>query len=219
MGFLDKWADGGSGKKSKGQDQLLELITKVRVLNKRLKRQASKMRKESEKARTQAKELLMEGEQASSKEFLLHALKYKKWAYGIDKFRLKMESLETRLKQTQMVSDFSQVAGDIATNVQELKETVNIPEIGTIMGQIDLGIEDFVQAQEKISPDQETLKSEDISQEEFTSAFEELGAEANIVLTDIPDPEMEGLTSEASEKTEELSDIDALEKELERLKK
>ena len=186
-------------------EKAIEMLTKMRLLNKRLQKQSKKMKAESEKCREKAREYLTRGEQEAAKEFLLQSINYKKWAEGIDKFQIKIDSLVMRLQQSRLVADFGDITQELANSMSRLSNNVSAPDIQKYMQEIDLNISDYVKVQEQVTPKIGEQSMTDTKPEELENAFSELSAEASIISGKLPD---------ASSET-----IAELEKELEKLKK
>jgi archaellum component FlaC len=186
-------------------EKAIEMLTKMRLLNKRLQKQSKKMKAESEKCREKARDYLTRGEEEAAKEFLLQSMNYKKWAEGIDKFQIKIESLSMRLQQSRLVADFGEITKELATSLTGLSNNVSAPEIQKYMQEIDLNIGDYVKVQEQVTPKIGEQSIGTTKPEDLEMAFSELSAEASLVSGKLPNA-----TSET---------IAELEKELEKLKK
>ena len=114
-------------------EKAVEMLTKLRLLNKRLQKQSKKMKAESEKCRDKARDYVTRGEDEAAKEFLLQSMNYKKWAEGVDKFQIKIESLSMRLQQSRLVADFGDITKELATSLTGLSNNVSAPEIQKYM--------------------------------------------------------------------------------------
>jgi phage shock protein A len=185
-------------------EKAVEMLTKLRLLNKRLQKQSKKMKAESEKCRDKARDYVTRGEDEAAKEFLLQSMNYKKWAEGVDKFQIKIESLSMRLQQSRLVADFGDITKELATSLTGLNNNVSAPEIQKYMEDIDLNISGYAKVQSEVTP-QIGVEQTQATPEELENAFNELSAEAHIMSGKLPDASTDTIAS--------------LEKELEKLKK
>lgn len=177
MGTLKKFAAWASGNSS-SKDSALSVITKLKIFNKRLTRQATQLNMKSQRARVKAIDLRKKGDTAGSKMQMRASLQMQTWKNNIEGFQLKLDGLQYKLEQAKAVKDVSGILQNIAGTIQGLQKSVSAPEISQIISQIDLGISDFDATQEVAMEGMEDMNATDqISDDAVDLALEEVDAE------------------------------------------
>ncbi|HMF30603.1 MAG TPA: Snf7 family protein [Candidatus Lokiarchaeia archaeon] len=166
-----------SGNKG-GKDTTLSVLTKLKIFNKRLSRQATQLNMKSQRARAKAIDLRKKGDTAGSKMQMRAHLQMQAWKNNIENFQLKLDGLQYKLEQAKAVNDVESILKNVAGVITVLQKTVSAPEISQIISQIDLGISDFDATQEVAAEGMEDMGATDqISDDQVDLALDEVDAE------------------------------------------
>jgi|SRR5271157_3604522 len=177
MGTLKNFAGWMSGNKG-GKDTTLSVLTKLKIFNKRLSRQATQLNMKSQRARAKAIDLRKKGDTAGSKMQMRAHLQMQAWKNNIENFQLKLDGLQYKLEQAKAVNDVESILKNVAGVITVLQKTVSAPEISQIISQIDLGISDFDATQEVAAEGMEDMGATDqISDDQVDLALDEVDAE------------------------------------------
>src|SRR5271157_1091060 len=160
MGTLKNFAGWMSGNKG-GKDTTLSVLTKLKIFNKRLSRQATQLNMKSQRARAKAIDLRKKGDTAGSKMQMRAHLQMQAWKNNIENFQLKLDGLQYKLEQAKAVNDVESILKNVAGVITVLQKTVSAPEISQIISQIDLGISDFDATQEVAAEGMEDMGATD----------------------------------------------------------
>lgn len=146
MGFLkdmSNWLAGG-----KKKDTVRSATIKLKVFNKRLMRQVSKMEMTAKQARDKAVRLRKAGDMDGSEFHARNYLQVKKQARAIDHFRTNLEGMVFKLEQANAVKDISDIMQGIAVSLGMLKSQLSVPQLTELMTEIGIDMEDFEVTQE-----------------------------------------------------------------------
>ena len=142
MGFLkdlSKWLGGGKGKK----DNIRSASVKLKVFNKRLMRQVTKLEINAKKAREKAVKLRKEGDMEGSKFHARNYLQVKKQARAVDQFRTGLDSLLFKIENASALKDVAGIFKGIAQSVAALKNQMSVPQLSEMMSSMEMDIADF----------------------------------------------------------------------------
>ncbi|MHA1733506.1 MAG: hypothetical protein ACTSU5_16280 [Promethearchaeota archaeon] len=151
MGTLKKFANWLAGESTSGGTKIRRgkkgnvsaMITKLKLFNKRLQRQARSLGNKSNLARRRAVDARKKGDIDGSKMQMRHSLQFAKWKNGVEAFQLRLEGLQYKLEQAKAVGDIQGILQGIVGTVAGLKKQISAPEISNLIKEIDIGIEDF----------------------------------------------------------------------------
>jgi TolA-binding protein len=162
----------------KSKDKVRSVLTKLKLLNTRLTKQANKMNMSSSRARTKAVELRKKGDIEGSKTQMRTSLQMQAWKNNIENFQFKLDTLTYKLEQVQSVKEVSGILQNIAGIFQGLQKSMSIPEISDSIAKIDLGIGDFEGIEEVAMDGMEDMGTTDqVSDDAVNLALEEVDAE------------------------------------------
>ena len=146
MGFLKDMSNWLSGGKKK--DTVRSATVKLKVFNKRLVRQVTKMEMTAKQARDKAVRLRKAGDMEGSEFHARNYLQVKKQARAIDHFRTNLEGMVFKLEQANAVKDISDIMQGIAVSLSMLKNQLSVPQLTELMTEIGVDMEDFEVTQE-----------------------------------------------------------------------
>lgn len=146
MGFLKDMSNWLSGGKKK--DTVRSATVKLKVFNKRLVRQVTKMEMTAKQARDKAVRLRKAGDMEGSEFHARNYLQVKKQARAIDHFRTNLEGMVFKLEQANAVKDISDIMQGIAASLSMLKSQLSVPQLTELMTEIGVDMEDFEVTQE-----------------------------------------------------------------------
>jgi hypothetical protein len=146
MGFLKDMSNWLSGGKKK--DTVRSATVKLKVFNKRLVRQVTKMEMTAKQARDKAVRLRKAGDMDGSEFHARNYLQVKKQARAIDHFRTNLEGMVFKLEQANAVKDISDIMQGIAVSLSMLKNQLSVPQLTELMTEIGVDMEDFEVTQE-----------------------------------------------------------------------
>ena len=181
-------------------------LTKLRIFTRRLQRQGQKLNVQAAQARRKAVDLRKKGDNSSSRVHMRSYLQNKKWAEGIDRYILQIQSLEFKLEQAKAAKDVQDILEGVAQAVGALQADVSAPQISQLVEQIDMGIQDFDVVQEMTESGLESMNATgEVTDNELDEALAEVDSEISVE-TGQALPSAEG------------NKISELEKEIKRLK-
>jgi len=157
---------------------LNDIIFKVDVFTRKLDRQRKQLEKEARNNRTKAKKYQMDGNSDAAKLYAEHFVRYQKWAWGIDAYRLHIMNLLMKLKQSQAVAETAKILGGITRALGALKSSVRTQNIAQLVDGIDSQIEHFEMAQEVAQGGLEEITvSTEITDTDVQKTMEEINQE------------------------------------------
>ena len=215
MGSLKKFAGWLSGDKTttKGPNEnLRSAIVNMKIFNKRLARQISRMSLEEKNARKKAIERRTSGDIPGSKLHMKSSLQFRKWAHSTENFRVRLEGVQFKLEQAKAMNDFTGIAQEIAGVLGQLQTQVQTPEIAEIIKQLDLGFGNMEAMFSETTEQLETMDdaaSTGITDDEVEQALAEVDVEMSLD-TKTTLPSIPGVMHDG--------EIDDLEAEIKKLK-
>lgn len=171
----------------KGSDYR-KLIVNIDVFCRKLDFQRRQLETEYRRNREKALQYRKEGNDAAAKMYVEQFLRYQKWALGIDMYRLRIEGLLFKLRQSQMAKDVGQMLGQVRSSLKDLRVAVNVPDIAEMVDDIDKELQHVELAQEitESSVDR-AIASSTVTPEDITQAMEQIDAEVDAT-TALPVP-------------------------------
>lgn len=161
-----------------------KLIVNIDVFCRKLDFQRRQLETEYRRNREKALQYRKEGNDAAAKMYVEQFLRYQKWALGIDMYRLRIEGLLFKLRQSQMAKDVAQMLGQVRTSLKDLRVAVNVPDIAEMVDDIDKEFQHVELAQEVTeSSVDRAIASSTVTPEDITQAMEQIDAEVEATTT------------------------------------
>jgi hypothetical protein len=171
----------------KGSDYR-RLIVNIDVFCRKMDFQRRQLEAESRRNREKALQYRKEGNDAAARMYVEQYLRYQKWALGIDMYRLRIDGMLFKLRQSQMARDISDILGKMRTTLKDLRVAVNIPDIATMVDDIDKEFQHVELAQEVTeSSVDKAIGSTVVTGEDVNRAMEQIDAEVEAT-TSLPLP-------------------------------
>ena len=188
-----------------GGPDLKKLIFRLDVFCRKLDLQRKMLEKESSKSRQRAKKYRLAGNMDATRMYLQHQLRFQKWALSVDSYRLRIEGLQTQLRQSEAMGEVAKILGQLNSALGGLKNQVKVPEVAKLVDQIEGNLRHFEMTQEVAEAGMDRMAvSTEVTDSEVKDALKELDSEIEIETgTSLPEPEKR---------------VSELEKEIERLK-
>jgi len=188
-----------------GGPDLNKLIFRLDVFCRKLDLQRKMLEKQASTSRQRAKKYRLSGNMDATRMYLQHQLRFQKWALSVDAYRLRIEGLQTQLRQSQAIGDVAKILGQLNTALGGLKNQVKVPEVAQLVDQIEGNLRHFEMTQEVAEAGIERMAvSTEVTDGEVKDALKELDSEIEIETgTSLPEPEKR---------------VSELEKEIQRLK-
>ncbi len=190
---------------------------KIKLFNKRLARQISKMEIQESRARKKAIEARKSGNMEQAKIYMKSSLQFRKWMNSSESFKIKMEGIQYKLEQARAMESFTGVAQDVASVLKSLETQVQVPEVSKIISDLEAGFNNMDKLMENVSGSlenaenaSETAVSDTEVEEELAKVDLDLGLAQGSSLPSAPEGGLEEMESG--------EDIGDLEKEIEKLK-
>ncbi|OYT28199.1 MAG: hypothetical protein B6U95_04555 [Thermofilum sp. ex4484_82] len=192
----------------KGAPDLKEITLQLEVFTRKLDHQRKRLENEARKCREKARKYRIEGNEEASRMYAEHFLRYRKWALGIDAFRLRIDGLLVKLRQAQSVSEVESALRGIRAAVMGLKEAIDVPDIAEMVEDIDKQMREIEIAQDITETGMERLAvSTEVTSDEINKVLaeidQEIGVEAGIVLPE-PSKKIKELEKDIKKLKEEL---------------
>ncbi|MFX1485555.1 MAG: Snf7 family protein [Promethearchaeota archaeon] len=198
LGRLFDWL-GGSKRK-----RLEKAIFQLDLLTRKLDRQRMQLEREGDKSRTKARTQRIKGNNEAAKTYAKHYLQFQKWAVGIDNYRLTIEGLIVKLRQSESVTDLSKILGSLRNVLGGLKNAVKVPKIAKLIKEVEGQLQQFEVSKEIAESGLEITVSQEISDKEIEKTLTEIDQEITVET---------GIALPAPEKK-----VSELEKEIKKLK-
>lgn len=159
---------------------------------------------ESKRNREKALQYRKEGNDAAFKMYVEQYLRYQKWALGVDVYRLRIEGMLFRLRQSQMAKDIAGILGSVKATLKDLRVAVNVPDIAEMVNGIEKELQHVELAQEVTeSGVDRAIASTIVTPEDITLAMEQIDAEVEAT-TALPVPK--GKESELEKEIKKLKE-------------
>lgn len=173
-----------------GQD-LKNLIFRLDVFCRKLDLQRKMLEKEASKSRQKAKKYRLQGNMDAVRLYLQHHLRFQKWALSVDAYRLRIEGLQTQLRQSEAMGEISKILGQLNAALSGLRTQVRVPEVAQLVDQIEGNLRHFEMTQEVAEAGMERMSvSTEVTDGEVTNALTELDQEIEVETgTALPQPE------------------------------
>jgi hypothetical protein len=193
----------------KGGPKLKEVIYKLDVFTRRLEYQKKQLEREARKNREEAKKYRLRGNAEAAKMYAEHYIRYNKWALATDAYRLRIQGMVVRLRQSESVSDVASTLSGIRAALDGLKGAINLPDIAKMVEEIDGSMQEFDVAQDVAEAGMErmTVSTEVTSQEVASTISEidqEISVETGVKLPTAPSGKIEELEKDIKKLKEEL---------------
>jgi hypothetical protein len=188
-----------------GGPDLNKLIFRLDVFCRKLDLQRKMLEKQASTSRQRAKKYRLTGNMDATRMYLQHQLRFQKWALSVDAYRLRIEGLQTQLRQSQAIGDVAKILGQLNSALGGLKNQVKVPEVAQLVDQIEGNLRHFEMTQEVAEAGIDRMAvSTEVTDGEVKDALKELDSEIEIETgTSLPEPEKR---------------VSELEKEIQRLK-
>ncbi|MFW9830884.1 MAG: Snf7 family protein [Candidatus Thorarchaeota archaeon] len=188
-----------------GGPDLNKLIFRLDVFCRKMDLQRKMLEKEASKSRQRAKKYRLNGNMDATRMYLQHHLRFQKWSLSVDAYRLRIEGLQTQLRQSQAMGEVAKILGQLNSALGGLKNQVKVPEVAKLVDQIEGNLRHFEMTQEVAEAGMDRMAvSTEVTDGEVKDALKELDSEIEIETgTSLPEPEKR---------------VSELEKEIERLK-
>lgn len=171
----------------KGSDYR-RLIVNIDVFCKKMDFQRRQLEAEYRRNREKALQYRKEGNDSAARMYAEQDVCYQKWALGIDMYRLRIEGMLFRLRQSQMAHDIADILGSMRTTLKDLRVSVNIPDIATMVDDIDKEFQHVELAQEVTeSSVDRAVGSTVVTPEDVNQAMGQIDAEVEAT-TSLPVP-------------------------------
>ncbi|MFX1562945.1 MAG: Snf7 family protein [Promethearchaeota archaeon] len=174
-----------------GGPDLKKLIFRLDVFCRKLDLQRKMLEKEASKSRQKAKKYRLQGNMDAVRLYLQHHLRFQKWALSVDSYRLRIEGLQTQLRQSEAMGEISKILGQLNVALSGLRTQVRVPEVAQLVDQIEGNLRHFEMTQEVAEAGMERMTvSTEVTDGEVTNALTELDQEIEVETgTALPQPE------------------------------
>lgn len=174
-----------------GKPSLKQLIFRLDVFCRKLDLQRKMLEKEASKSRQKAKRYRLQGNMDAVRLYLQHHLRFQKWALSVDAYRLRIEGLQTQLRQSEAMGDLSKILGQLNAALGGLKTQVKVPEVAQLVDQIEGNLRHFEMTQEIADEGMERMSvSTEVTDGEVSQALSDLDQEIEVETgTALPQPE------------------------------
>jgi division protein CdvB (Snf7/Vps24/ESCRT-III family) len=174
-----------------GGPDLKKLIFRLDVFCRKLDWQRKMLEKEASTSRQKAKKYRLQGNMDAVRLYLQHHLRFQKWALSVDAYRLRIEGLQTQLRQSEAMGEISKILGQLNAALGGLRTQVRVPEVAKLVDQIEGNLRHFEMTQEVAEAGMERMSvTTEVTDGEVTNALTELDQEIEIETgTALPQPE------------------------------
>ena len=161
---------------------LQKVINKIDIFNRNLVFQRKHLEKQSRDNYRTAKKYRLEGNNQAARLYMEHRLRFQKWAFGVDTYRLNIEGLLHQLRMAQSHHDMARTLAAIQRTLNSMKGAIQLPKLSEIMADINNLFKDFDLAGEFIdeSIQEGTQVSTQVTDSEINEALAEMDAEIGV---------------------------------------
>lgn len=177
MGVLEKFISW----LRKGKN-LQKVITKIDVFNRNLTFQRKHLEKQSRDNFRTAKRYRLEGNNQAARLYMEHRLRFQKWAFAVDTYRLNIEGLLHQLRMAQSHHEMARTLAVIQRTLRSMAGSIQLPKLAEIMNDVNSMFQQFDLAGEFIdeSIQEGTQVSTQVTDAEINEAMTELDAEIGV---------------------------------------
>ncbi len=177
MGVLEKFINW----LRKGKN-LQKVITKIDVFNRNLVFQRKHLEKQARDNYRDAKRYRLEGNNQAARLYMEHRLRFQKWAFGVDTYRLNIEGLLHQLRMAQSHHEMARTLAVIQRTLNAMKGAIQLPKLSEMMTDINNLFKDFDLAGEFIdeSVQEGTQVSTQVTDAEINEAMSEMDTEIGV---------------------------------------
>lgn len=177
MGVLEKFINW----LRKGKN-LQKVITKIDVFNRNLTFQRKHLEKQSRDQFRTAKRYRLEGNNQAARLYMEHRLRFQKWAFAVDTYRLNIEGLLHQLRMAQSHHEMARTLAVIQRTLRGMAGAIQLPKLAEIMNDVNSMFQQFDLAGEFIdeSIQEGTQVSTQVTDAEINEAMTELDAEIGV---------------------------------------
>ncbi|MFX0135633.1 MAG: Snf7 family protein [Candidatus Hodarchaeota archaeon] len=177
MGVLEKFINW----LRKGKN-LQKVITKIDVFNRNLTFQRKHLEKQSRDNFRTAKRYRLEGNNQAARLYMEHRLRFQKWAFAVDTYRLNIEGLLHQLRMAQSHHEMAKTLAVIQRTLRSMAGAIQLPKLAEIMNDVNSMFQQFDLAGEFIdeSIQEGTQVSTQVTDAEINEAMTELDAEIGV---------------------------------------
>ena len=177
MGVLEKFINW----LRKGKN-LQKVITKIDVFNRNLTFQRKHLEKQSQDNFRTAKRYRLEGNNQAARLYMEHRLRFQKWAFAVDTYRLNIEGLLHQLRMAQSHHEMARTLAVIQRTLRAMAGSIQLPKLAEIMNDVNSMFQQFDLAGEFIdeSIQEGTQVSTQVTDAEINEAMTELDAEIGV---------------------------------------
>lgn len=161
---------------------LQKIITKIDVFNRNLVYQRKSLEKQSQDNLRTAKKYRLEGNNQAARLYMEHRLRFQKWAYGVDTYRLNIEGLLHQLRMAQSNHEMARTLAVIQRTLNSMKGAIQLPSLSGMMQDINSMFKDFDLAGEFIDEgiQEGTQVNTQVTESEINEALAEMDAEIGV---------------------------------------
>ncbi|MEM1659357.1 MAG: Snf7 family protein [Candidatus Jordarchaeales archaeon] len=193
----------------KGGPNLKDVIFKLEVFTRKLEYHKKELEREAKRSREEAKRYRMAGNNDAAKMYAEHFLRYQKWALATDAYRMRIQGMVVRLRQSQSVYEVASTLSGIKAALEGLKSTVSLPDVAQLVDEIDASMREFDIAHDMTEAGFEKMAmSTDVTTKEvvdvLTEIDQEIGVETGVKLPSVPAGKIAELEKDIKKLKEEL---------------
>jgi hypothetical protein len=189
--------------------KLSDLILKLNVLTKKMEWQSRKLDKEARTNRGKAKKERVEGNIEGAKTYATYYLQFKKWALNIDMYRLNIEGLIVKLRQSEAMGEVSKALSSLKYVLGSIRNALKLPNLEKTMNEIEEKLKD-VEAS-KVLTETKMLSitdAEKVSKEELGKIMNEIDQEIAVETGEaLPEPSI--VTAELEKEIKKLKESES----------
>ncbi|MBS7252310.1 MAG: Snf7 family protein, partial [Candidatus Freyarchaeota archaeon] len=151
------------------------------VFTRRLEYQKKTLEREARKNREEAKKYRLKGNAEAAKMYAEHYIRYNKWALATDAYRLRIQGMVVRLRQSESVADVASTLSGIRAALDGLKGAINLPDIAKMVEEIDGSMQEFDVAQDVAEAGMERMTvSTEVTSQEVAATISEIDQEISV---------------------------------------
>ncbi|MHA1409515.1 MAG: Snf7 family protein [Candidatus Odinarchaeia archaeon] len=170
--------------------KLSDLILKLNMLCKKLEWQSRKLEKEAKVNKKKARKQRLEGNDEGARVYASYYLQFKKWALNVDMYRLNIEGLIVKLRQSEAMGEVARNLRSLKYVIGSLRNNLRMPDLEKTMNEIDEKLKDVDVSKEYAETKMLSLTDADkVSKEEISKVINEIDQEIAIETGEaLPEP-------------------------------
>ena len=151
---------------------------KLNILTKKMEWQRRSLEKEAKVNRMKARKERMENNTEGAKVYATYFLQFKKWALNVDMYRLNIEGLIVKLRQSEAMGEVAKALSSLKYVLGSIRSNLKLPNLVKTMNEIEQKLKDVEVSKDLAETKMLSItEAEKVSKEELNKIIDEIDQE------------------------------------------